>query len=82
MNFDYQTLTTILLTAVLCSITFYVLIAGFDWKPKHAVFASLFAPAVVPVFMVCLAIYIIGDTLRSFCNYVIHLGSPKQIRRA
>jgi uncharacterized BrkB/YihY/UPF0761 family membrane protein len=82
MNFDYQNLMTILFTALTCAITFYILVEGFQWKPKYAVFGSFFAPVVMPIFMVCIAIYIIGDTLRSFCNFVINLGSPKQVRKA
>lgn len=82
MNFDFQNLLTILLCTLLSSITFYVLVKGFDWKLKTAAMVAPFAPVVVPVFLTCLAIYIVGDTLRSFCNYVIHLGSPKQLRKA
>jgi len=75
MNLLINNLIAIASGSVLSAFLFYILVCGFDWKPKWAILLAPFAIVVVPFFLILVVPSILlGELMQKIVRKIEKVG--------
>jgi hypothetical protein len=78
MNFITNNLIVIVSGSCLSAMLFYILVCGFDWKPKPAMLLAPFAVIIVPFFLlIVIPSILFGELMQNVVRKIESVGQPR-----